>query len=75
MDTNRTRFKIGQRYQTQGKCPRECTVTDILKTYNAVGELVSIRYVSTHQFMGRTVTNHDVVETTIARGAVSEAEA
>jgi hypothetical protein len=46
-----------------------CAVTDILKTYNSKGELVKIRYVAEHQFMGQTVTDRDVVETTIAMGA------
>ena len=36
---------------------------------NAKNELVSIRYVATHEFMGQTVTDHDVCEATIARGA------
>lgn len=64
------RFKIGTRYQTRGKVSRICTVVDILKTYNSLGELVSIRYVSTNEMLGQTVTNRDVVETTIAMGLI-----
>jgi hypothetical protein len=65
------RFEIGQQYMTQGKHPRLFIVTDILRTYNSANELVEIRYVSTHEFMGHIITDHDVCETTIARGAFS----
>jgi hypothetical protein len=68
--TGTTRFQIGQQFTTRGKRPRLCTVTDILKTYNARGELVRVRYVATHEFMGQTVTDHDVCETTVAMGEV-----
>ena len=64
------KFKIGTTYKTRGKAPRLCTIIDILKTYNNAGELVSIRYVSTHTFLGQTVTNNDVVETTVVMGLV-----
>lgn len=62
------RFAIGQRYTTRGKAPRLCTVTDILRTYNAAGELVCIRYTATHEFMGQLVTDHYVCDATIAMG-------
>jgi len=65
-----SRFSIGARFTTKHKVPMHCVVTDILKTYNSRNELVSIRYVATHQFLGQTVTDYDVVETTIARGLV-----
>lgn len=61
-------FKIGTVYKTRGKSPRICTVVDILKTYNHLGELVSIRYVSTHECLGQLVFNYDVVATTIKMG-------
>ncbi len=64
------KFQIGQKFTTRGKAPRTCTVTDILKTYNSKGELVQIRYVATHEFMGQTVTNYDVVETSIQMGLI-----
>lgn len=70
MTEREARFSIGQQYMTRGKCPRLCTVRDILKTYNHKGELVSIRYVATHDLMGQHVTHHDVIETTIAMGAI-----
>jgi hypothetical protein len=61
---------IGQRFKTRGKHPRECVVTDILRTYNARGELVKTRYVATHEFMGQMVTDSDVTETAIAMGTL-----
>ena len=59
---------IGTKFTTRGKHPKECIVTDILKTYNSKGELVSTRYVATHEFLGQTVTDYDVVAVTIQRG-------
>lgn len=61
-------FGVGTKYKTRGKHPRVCTVIDILKTYNMAGEMVSLRYVSQHEFAGQVVIDRDVVETTIAMG-------
>jgi hypothetical protein len=66
------KFKIGTKFHTRGKVKRLCTVIDIYRTYNEAGELVKIRYVATHEFMGQTVTDYDVVEVTIAMGEVQE---
>ena len=66
-------FEIGQQFKTRGKAPRLCTIVDILKTYNSAGELVKTRYVATHEFMGRTVTDRDVCETTVAMGLIDVA--
>lgn len=63
-----SKYPIGTVYQSRGKYPRTCTVVDILKTYNAAGELIMIRYIATHEFSGQTVTDRDVVETTITMG-------
>lgn len=65
---NDATYSIGTMFLTRGKAPRLCTVTDILKTFNSAGELVKVRYVATHQFMGQTVTDIDVVGTTISLG-------
>ncbi len=62
------RYTIGHQYMPIGKYPRLCTVTDIYSTYNSRGELVQIRYVSTHEFNGQTITVYDIPEATIARG-------
>ena len=53
------------------KNPKLCTVVDVLKTYNKAGELVKTRYVSEHEFLGQTVVDRDVCETTILRGEVT----
>jgi hypothetical protein len=62
------KFPIGQQFITRGKHPRTCTIIDILRTYNSKNELVRIRYVATHTIGGQTVTDQDVLETTIAMG-------
>jgi hypothetical protein len=62
------KYPIGTKYSTRGKHPRLCTVTDIWKTYDSKGDLVRKRYVATHDMLGQTVTDRDVVEVTIARG-------
>jgi hypothetical protein len=64
----RQRFEIGTQYQTRHKHPKVCTIIDVLKTYNSKNELVKIRYVSTHEFMGQIITDNDVLDTTIALG-------
>jgi len=64
------RFKVGQRFKTGGKNPRVCTIVDILRTVNLSGECVKLRYVATHEFFGQTVTDHDVLDVTIAKGLI-----
>lgn len=69
MTTDRVpRFPIGTQFKSRGKHPRLYTVRDIYFTYNTAGELVRIRYVATFELMGQSVTDYDVVETTIAMG-------
>lgn len=63
------RFPIGHSYMSAGKFPKPCTIVDIHTTLNAAGEIVRQRYVSTHEFMGQTVTTYDVTETEIAKGS------
>lgn len=65
------RFAIGTRYLTRGKAPRLCTVTDVLRTYNSANELVRLRYVATHEFMGQTMTDGDVCDAAIAMGKLA----
>jgi len=45
-------------------------VTDVYKTYNFKGELVHVRYVAEHEFMGQKLVERDIVAVTIARGLV-----
>lgn len=71
-DDREPKFPIGTRYKTRGRYPRTCTVVDILTTYNAKGEKVGFRYVSTHEMLGQTVTDYDVVEASVALGRLNE---
>lgn len=64
------KFEIGTKYKTRHKTPKTCTVVDILRTYNSKEELISIRYVSTYEFLGQLVKDSDVVETTIMMGLI-----
>lgn len=66
------KFAPGTVYKTRGKHPRICTVKDVHTTYNLDGEIVSITYLATHQFMGQTVTDRNVCETTIAMGLIEK---
>ena len=65
------RFPVGTQFVRVGRKLVE-TVADYHVTRNLAGEIVKARYVCTHEFMGQTVTDSDVVETTIARGVASE---
>lgn len=68
------KYQIGTTFATRGKHSKLCTVTDIHRTYNSQGELVKLRYVATHEFMGQVVTDYDVPETTIAMGHVADVQ-
>ncbi len=65
-------IKIGTKYKTSGKHPKIAQVIDILKTYNHIGELVSTRYVTSHEFLGQEVKEDNVCAVTIQRGYVGE---
>ena len=64
------KYPIGTKFKTRSKAPRECVVVDYLTTTNMQGDIVKQRYVAQHTFLGQTVTDYDVVETTIARGLI-----
>ncbi len=49
---------------------RICVVIDIWLTYNSAGECVKTRYVTMHQFMGQSVTEHDVLAITIQKSRI-----
>ena len=59
---------IGTQYMTKGKHPRLCTVVDKLITTRSDGTLYKTRYIATHEFLGQTVHDYDVVRTTIIMG-------
>lgn len=66
------RFSPGTKYMpaSRGKYARIHTVVDFLRTYNMAGELIKTRYVAVHELVGQRIVDHDVCETTIARGLV-----
>lgn len=67
------RFKLGTTFTPQGRKGAGIhTVIDILTTRNSKGEVIKLRYVTTHEFCGQTLTDNDVLETTIARGLIAE---
>ena len=49
-----------------------CTVSDLHTTYNHKGEVVSITYCATHQFLNQTVEECEIVETTVSKGLVTK---
>ena len=65
-------YVIGTKFiRSTGKQRKDVeTVTDILTTTNSKGELVSTRYVATHDFMGQVVTDSDIPASTIARAKI-----
>lgn len=63
-------YAIGTKFMTRGKAPRECTIVDIHTTTNSAGEVVKVRHVATHAFLGQTITDYDVCDVTIARGLI-----
>lgn len=65
-------YAIGTQYiKTHGKVKQLCTVVDVWKTYDSKGELVKLRYVTSHEFCGQLVNDYNVVPVTIAKGLVS----
>lgn len=64
------RYPVGTKFKTRGKAPKVCTIVDHYITTNLKGEIVKECYVATHEFLGQTITDHDVVATTIARGLI-----
>lgn len=64
------RYPIGQKYRKRGKGYHLCTVTDVHTTFNSKGEVVKQRYVATHELLGQTIVETDIVETTISMGLV-----
>lgn len=65
-------YTIGTEFTSGGKVKRLYTVIDVLSTYNSAKELVKVRYVATHEFMGQVVTDRDVCAVTIAKGLVEK---
>ncbi len=71
-DEREPQFPIGTKFTPRGKNRSECEVVDILRTYNAKGEQVKLRYVCRYPFLGQDVYNYDIVETTIKMALMNE---
>lgn len=66
---------IGTRFiRATGRERNVETVTDVLTTTNSKGEVVSVRYVATHEFCGQTITDYDVPRATLARAEIVESK-
>ena len=66
------RFPIGTQYKPAGKYAKMTIVIDHLTLTNSKGEILRVSYLTQHEFLGQTITNHDVCDTTIARGLLPE---
>lgn len=71
------RFEIGTEYTvTRGKGKKAYTrnfkIVDVLRTYNSENELVSLRYVASHNLLGQDILDRDVVDMTITRALHAE---
>jgi hypothetical protein len=61
-------YPIGTKFMSIGKYPKECTVIDVLKTYNSKNELIEVSYNAVHNFLGQEVIQKYLPEASIARG-------
>jgi hypothetical protein len=65
------KYPQGTKFIRRGdKQRRVCTVIDYHTTRNISGDIVKQRYVAGHEFMGQTIIETDICETTIARGEI-----
>jgi len=60
-------FSIGQQFTARGKRKDVCTIIDIYTTTNESGEVVCIRYIAQHEFMGQLI-KAEYCAATVARG-------
>lgn len=63
-------YPVGTVYHDRNN--RVCTIVDRLTTTNLAGEVVRVRYVATHEFMGQTVTDRDVTPLEVMRARYAE---
>ena len=65
-DSKPPRWQIGDKFLLRSKTRRECTITNIIRSFPENGN-ISIRYAASHDFMGQKISD-TYSETTIARG-------
>jgi len=61
------KYEIGQQFTTRGKRQDVCTIIDIYTTTNESGEVVCIRYIAQHEFLGQII-DAEYCAATVARG-------
>ena len=66
------RFPVGTIYKTRQGC--ECTVCNILYTYDDTGKLIKVRYEATFMHAGQLVKKYDIHEDRIEKFLVSVPE-
>jgi hypothetical protein len=65
------KYPQGTKFIRRGdKNKRVLTVIDYHTTRNISGDIVKQRYVAGHEFMGQTIIEIDICETTISRGDI-----
>ncbi len=65
----RARFSIGDQFIPRGRNQMVHTIQDVYTTINVASEVVRVRYVATHAFMGQPVVG-EFVDATVAMGLV-----
>jgi hypothetical protein len=76
MQATKPKYPIGTIYKriVAKNVFRVCTVVDIETTFNDAGEQVRQRYVSSHEFMGQSLIERDIVQLTIDRATIITGE-
>lgn len=69
--TTAHRFAVGTQYLSRGKHPRLYTVSKQLTVTDETGEVIKRYYWATHEFLGQTITDHDVLDATVSIGISS----
>ena len=69
-DSKPPRWQIGDKFTPKGKVKRECTITNIIRTFTENGNMTTI-YRASHDFMGQKMSD-TYSETTIARGRICQ---
>jgi len=62
-----TEYAIGTQFKTRGKYPRALCSDRRVQDLQFQRELVHVRYVAEHEFMGQKLVERDIVAVTIAR--------
>ena len=69
-DSKPPRWRIGDKFLLRSKTRRECTITNIIRSFPENGNMTTI-YRASHDFMGQKISD-TYSETTIARGRMCQ---